>query len=63
MNPNPLQFPSDTEHIREDVAAVCEWSPERRLLTLKQLLLAVTSFAATHETRQNDRLRDADKER
>lgn len=62
MNSIPLRFPSDTERIREDVAAVCDWSPERRLLALKQLLSAVTSFAATRETRQNDRLREADEE-
>jgi hypothetical protein len=50
----PIKFPSDTERIWQDVAEARHWTPEQRLLAVKELLEVVEAFDAGRAALRHD---------
>ena len=50
----PIKFPSDTERIWQDVAAARDWTPEQRLLAVKELLELTEAFDAGRAALRHD---------
>lgn len=54
MDTLPIKFPSDTERIWQDVAAAQSWTPEQRLLAVKELLEVVEAFESGRAALRHD---------
>lgn len=54
MNALPIKFPSDSERIWQDVAEARSWTPEQRLLAVKELLEVAEAFESGRAALRHD---------